>query len=113
MATVPQVSPEEFSISVLPERRGAVVVPAGEIDIATAGTLEADVKELRDRGFDHILIDLRRATFLDSSGLRVLLTLRSDAEHDGHSLKLVPGCAEVQRVFELTSTRSLFDWHDH
>jgi anti-anti-sigma factor len=50
--------------------------------------------------------------FLDSMGLRVLLSLRNDAKRDGHSLVLVPGPRAVQRVFALTATRTLFDWRD-
>jgi anti-anti-sigma regulatory factor len=44
------------------------------------------------------------------SGLRLLLALRSDAQRDGHILRLVPGSPEVQRIFALTGTRTLFEW---
>ena len=49
---------------------------------------------------------------LDSTGLRVLLSLRNDAKRDGHSLVLIPGSPAVQRVFALTATRTLFDWRE-
>jgi len=78
--------------------------------LASVGAVDQEVKELRHSGFDEVVVDLRRLTFIDSSGLRMLLRLRSEAERDGHHLTLVPGSPRVQRIFELTSTRGLFDW---
>lgn len=112
-AAHPAPSYEPFSLAVVPDRREVDVVPAGELDIATATSLADEVRELRDRGFDHVVIDLRRLTFVDSSGLRTLIALRNDAKRAGHDLKLVPGPPEVQRLFELTATRGLFDWRDY
>ena len=113
MAALPAQPPEPFSVAVVPDRREVAVVPEGELDLATADALDDEVRELRASGFEHILVDLRRLTFLDSSGLRVLLTLRNDAVREGHTLKLVPGPRSVQRVFEITGTRGLFDWRDY
>jgi anti-sigma B factor antagonist len=105
--------PEEFTVSVVPDRREVAVVPAGELDLSCADRLHDEVTALRAAGFDQILVDLRRVTFLDSSGLRILLTLHNDAKRNRYTLKLVPGPREVQRVFELTGTRGLFDWRDY
>ena len=112
MATVP-VPYQSFEMSVVPDRREVAVVPAGELDLATADRLADEVRELRAAGFREVLLDLRHVSFLDSSGLRMLLSLRSDARRDGHELRLVPGPREVQRIFELTATRGLFDWRDY
>jgi anti-anti-sigma factor len=105
--------PQAFEVAVVPNRREVVVVAVGELELASAGTLEREVRELRQVGFDQIVVDLRRVTFIDSSGLRTLLTLRNDARRDGHALKLIPGPPEVQRIFALTATQSLFDWRDY
>jgi anti-sigma B factor antagonist len=101
-----------FSISVQPERSRVAVVPEGELDAAAIEPLESEVRELRAAGFDHIVIDLRRLSFIDSSGLRVLLSLRNDSLRDGHRLTLLRGPRTVQRLFELTATKGLFDWRD-
>ena len=106
-----QSSPRRaFSISVVPDRSEVAVVPDGELDLASASALTDAVRELRDAGFDRIVIDLREIEFIDSTGLGVLLSLRNDAKRDGHALMLVPGPRAVQRIFDLTATRGLFDW---
>lgn len=104
---------QPFSVAVVPDRRQVVIVPEGELDLSSVDQLDREVRELRAAGFDHLVVDLRRLRFLESSGLRLLLSLRNDAKRDGHSLELVPGPSQVQRVFELTATRSLFAWRDY
>jgi anti-anti-sigma factor len=103
----------QFSVCVVPARREVVVVPEGELDLACVDVLAAEVDQLRGAGFAHLVIDLRRLVFIDSSGLHLLLQLRGDAERDGHTLKLVPGPPAVQRTFDLTGTRRLFAWRDY
>jgi hypothetical protein len=61
-------------------------------------------------GFDEVVVDLRRLTFIDSSGAADAAAPTQRGERDGHHLTLVPGSPRVQRIFELTSTRGLFDW---
>ena len=89
-----------------------VVVPAGELDLSCVDALDDQVRELRAAGFDRITVDLRRLTFIDSTGLRILLSLRNDAKRRRQSLTLIRGPRTVQRVFELTATGPLFDWRD-
>ncbi len=103
---------DPFSITVEPDRAAVIVVPAGELDVATADDLEREVRELRRSGFDRIVVDLREVRFIDSTGLRMLISLRNDAKRDGQALVLVPGAADVQRVFAITGTRGLFDWRE-
>lgn len=100
-------------MAVLPDRQEVAVVPHGDLDAASADALQHEVRELRSSGFDRIVLDLRHVTFIDSVGLRRLLSLRNDALRDGYGLKLVPGPPDVQRIFEVTVTRSLFDWRDY
>ena len=105
--------PQPFSVVVVPDRGEVAVEPVGEVDVSSVDALDREVRELVRAGFDQVVLDLRRVTFLDSSGLRLLLRLRNDAARGGHTLKLVPGPAEVQRVFQLTATRHLFAWRDY
>ena len=86
------------------------VAPQGPLDVDTAELVEADVHALRRAGAREVVVDLHGVTFVDSYGLRVLLALRNAAARDGFRLTLVPGPASVQRLFDLTATRTLFDW---
>jgi anti-anti-sigma factor len=49
-----------------------------------------------------VVIDLGGLTFIDSSGLRVLLLADARARERGYELVLLPGQETVQRVFEMT-----------
>jgi anti-sigma B factor antagonist len=101
-----------FSCAVVPERDHVRVVPEGELDMASSPELEQTIRELRDAGFDHLVLDLRRLCFLDSTGLRLLLELSAAARANSHRLELIEGPPEVQRVIELTGTRSVLPFRD-
>ena len=91
-----------FACDVIPERDHVRVVPVGELDMAAAPVLDRTIHELRNAGFDYLIVDLRQLCFIDSSGLRLLMDLSNAASADSHRLELVPGPDEVQRVFEIS-----------
>jgi anti-anti-sigma factor len=76
--------------------------------MATAPQVEDAVRELRAAGFDHIVLDLAEVTFIDSTGLRLVLDTRHGARADGYRLTLLPGPAAVQRVFTVAGLSDLF-----
>ena len=47
------------------------------------------------------VLDLRELTFMDSSGLRLILSAHAAARRDGAILEIVPGPPSVQRVFQI------------
>ena len=97
-------SPSEsvpFRVEVVPERDAVRILPVGELDLATAGQLEAQVRELLDGGFRHVLLDLSALTFMGSTGVRLILELDALARRDGFELGLVQGPEPVRRVFEI------------
>ncbi len=74
----------------------------GELDIATAPELERELCDrLADPGCREIVLDLAAATFIDSSGLRVLLVASRAAEAAGGILRVLPGSGPVLRAIEL------------
>jgi anti-anti-sigma factor len=97
-------SPEDFRCEVQPERSAARVFALGSLDVASAPVLDAQLRELREAGFRRLIVDLSRLGFMDSSGLRLLLTWNADARNDGYAIEVVPGPKAVQRVFEVTGT---------
>jgi anti-sigma B factor antagonist len=103
---------EPFTCEVVPERDGVRVRPVGALDMATAPALDAEIAQLRDAGFRRILVDLRRLEFMDSSGLRALLTLHARAGSDGFELGVVRGNPAVHRVFEVTGTKDVLPFTD-
>ena len=93
--------PPAFSCPVEPDRDRVVVRPSGELDLTTAGVVDRELRQLADAGFDRLVVDLRGLTFMDSTGLALLLRWARDAEADGVVLQLYPGGAEVMRVIDL------------
>jgi anti-sigma B factor antagonist len=101
-ARIPIHRPTPLYVRGAPERDHVRVFPVGELDIAATPLLDQTVRELRDSGFDYLIVDLRRLSFIDSSGLRLLLELNNAANADSHRLELVAGPPEVQKVFEVS-----------
>ena len=79
------------------------LVLTGELDMATAPELEAAVERLRAAdGGPELTLDLRTLRFIDSTGLRAILSIRDRCAAGGCELYLIPGPPAVQRLFELT-----------
>jgi anti-sigma B factor antagonist len=85
-------APAPFDVSV--ERSdGEVVLRArGELDLSTAPTLEHALDSL-DGGASAGRLDMSEVTFMDSSGLRLLIIAAERAEADGRRLSIVPSSA--------------------
>jgi anti-anti-sigma factor len=78
------------------------VALAGELDIATAPDLEAMVLGLCVDGAREIELDLSEVSFVDSAGLRAILSARTLCEEHRCQLLLTRPREPVQRLFELT-----------
>ena len=112
VSTSHEPSPRFRPFEITVERRDdkAVLTVAGELELASTGELEQEVRRARAAGYSVVVLDLRKVAFIDSAGLRVLLSLRNDAKRAGYTLCLVPPAPAIQRIFEITRTRGLFDW---
>jgi len=77
-------------------------VLSGEIDLSTVTDLDGRIEAALDGTVGVLLLDLREVTFLDSSGLRMILGLDQRQRDVGGRLVLVRGPRRVSRVFELT-----------
>jgi anti-anti-sigma factor len=77
------------------------VTLSGELDMATAPQLEDALSEAA-RGSVVVILDLRKLTFMDSSGLHAILSARARLEEANCRLVLVPGGRQVQLMFEIT-----------
>ncbi len=79
------------------------VCPAGELDVATAPMLERDLSRAEQGGAERIILDLRRLTFIDSSGLHLLERAHQRSLSDGNRLGVIAGSATVQRTLHLAA----------
>jgi anti-anti-sigma factor len=82
--------------------RVGVVIAQGEIDIATVGSLLAAVTEQLARGAVDLVLDLSTVTFIDSTGLGVLVAAGKKTRDMGGSACLVSREPRVLRVLAVT-----------
>ena len=94
--------PDVFSCDIARNDGRAWVRPAGDLDLDTVHRVEAELAELREEGCRNLVLDLRDLTFMDSTGLRLVIRWHTAARDDGFSFGVVPGVDVVQRVFRLT-----------
>ena len=83
---------------------------AGELDIATAPALrEALLNALRDEGPAGLVVDVSGVTFVDSTGLAVLLMGSRRFAADERTFLLRKPSAALSRVMDLTGVRPAFE----
>ena len=86
----------------------AVLQVTGEVDVYTAPMLREQMGELSAKGAVHLIADLGRVDFLDSTGLGVLVGgLKRLREADG-SLALVISTPRILRIFQITGLTKAF-----
>ena len=92
----------DFSIQAHARGSRHTLVLTGELDLASATTLEARVAELCADGASEVVLDLSGLTFIDSTGLRTILAGMKLCEEHQRGFWLIPGPSAVQRLFELS-----------
>jgi anti-sigma B factor antagonist len=94
--------PARLTVQLLSDPSGIVLALEGELDLETAAELDRRLAALDETSFTRLLIDLRRVTFMDSTGLSSIIRAHRVAEANGQRLVLRRGSSQVQRLFELT-----------
>jgi anti-sigma B factor antagonist len=79
-----------------------VVSVTGDLDLWSAPALEQRLRQCVEAGRCWIVVDLTRASFLDSSGLGALTASMRRVERRGGRLAVVRPDGQLRRVFELT-----------
>ena len=91
----------EFRLTVRRDGERALVIPVGELDLMSAGALENEVIGLLERGIGHVVVDLRGLDFMDSTGIRALLTCHGRAQRENAGLAIIVGDARTRRPLEI------------
>jgi anti-sigma B factor antagonist len=80
----------------------------GELDIATVPELVDLLARLRHHGHD-VTLDLAEVTFMDSTGLTMLMDAHREAENDGWTFVVRRPSPAVRRVFELAGVNGVLE----
>jgi anti-sigma B factor antagonist len=79
-----------------------VLALEGELDLASSPTLDAALQQICTDGTEAVTLDLSKLSFMDSTGLRVVLLAKELCERHNCEFLLIPGPAQIQRLFEIT-----------
>lgn len=95
------------------EGRGLVRVGLrGELDLSTVPKVEEELRRVEESGAPVVVLDLSKLTFLDSTGLRCVITASERARESSRRLVIVRGPEAVQRVFTITGLDERLDMVD-
>jgi anti-sigma B factor antagonist len=94
--------PQIFRVDARIDGRVATVAVFGDLDLSTVGVLRTRTHKLvGELELSQLILDLRGATFLDSTGIRLLLSLHDDARRDDYGFAIVRGPDAVHRALEI------------
>jgi anti-anti-sigma factor len=95
------------------EENGAVrIALSGELDISTAPRVEEELERVEPDGPAVLVLDLRAVSFMDSTGLRLIVSADGRAREQGRRLAVVRGPETVQRIFRVTRLEERLDMVD-
>jgi anti-sigma B factor antagonist len=87
--------------------RTSVVAVEGELDLASAPRLKWMLVDALGEGRSRLILDLSRATFMDSTALSVLVGVNRGLDH-GRALAIVCARPALLRIFELSGMDGAF-----
>ena len=79
-----------------------ILTLAGELDMASSELLEQALAGEDVLGESMVVLDLQQLQFIDSTGLRVILTTLDRCRERGQEFAITPGSEQVQRLLSVT-----------
>lgn len=95
-------APEQLQIESRRESDRVVLSLTGELDMAHAPLLQEAVEAPEMSDTKTVVLDLQGLTFLDSTGLRIILASREQCWRRGQEFAVTPGSQQVQRLLSVT-----------
>ena len=74
---------------------------SGEVDLAAARALLHDLQQAIECSLANVVVDCTDVTFIDSTGMYVLLQARRALERDGRQMHIVNAGDRQRRAFEV------------
>lgn len=94
--------PSQFEIQSELTDQGATVSISGELDLATVPRLRQEIQTTLKQGTSQIVLELSNLTFIDSSGLGLLIELNNRSLNEDWELRLTRPPARAFSVFSIT-----------
>jgi anti-sigma B factor antagonist len=102
----------DLSVSTSDRGKLTVVHVGGEIDVYTAPLLREALDKQVAAGRAHLVVDLEDVTFMDSTGLGVLVGRLKLVRAQNGSMRIVSSQDRILKVFKITGLDKVFHIHD-
>lgn len=91
--------------------RNLFVMIDGELDLETSPAFRNVVEEFlnRDKSIRHLILDLKKVPFIDSSGLGAILGRFKRLSQEGGRLSAINVSVQVKKIFELSGLLKIMD----
>ncbi len=104
--------PGDLKIEAVRSDGKTVLSLVGELDLASASTLERELKAAQAGDTGGVVIDLAGLEFIDSTGLRVLLSAWLRSTDGAPPLDFRNAQSQVRRLFEVAGVLEKFSLDD-
>ena len=98
----------ELDISTQNEGAACTIALSGEVDVYTSPRLKQELIEVVGSGCVHIVVDLENLSFIDSSGLGVLVSGLRRVKEKGGTMRLVCTKDSILKIFRITGLDKVF-----
>lgn len=99
----------ELDVDVAESDGSTIVSLRGEVDVYTAPGLKDRLRSVAAEPGRHIVIDLARVGFLDSTGLGALVGGLEQARESGSTMVLACTQERILKLFDITGLADVFD----
>jgi anti-anti-sigma factor len=93
---------QPFQLHVNPRGKTALMQVAGEFDLSAKKKFEAALAEVASTKPDEVILDLRDVSFIDSTGLRMILEAWNQSRRAGFDFAVLQASGQVERIFRET-----------
>ena len=102
----------QLTVHVEPDGEELLVRAFGELDLSNARTLEVELRRALGADGPGVILDLSGLSFIDSTGLRVLLLMAKQSSRNGDGLCILRGSEAVERAIEVAGVEDLLPLAD-
>jgi anti-sigma B factor antagonist len=96
-----EIVPSPLEIVIREQGTTTTIAVAGEWDLEDRQATRRAIGTAFRRSPESVVLDLSQLSFIDSSGIHVIVELQRRSAQHNIRLVIVPGCRAVQRPFEL------------
>jgi len=102
------VQPDGLAVDVARQNGAHTVTLKGELDLNSSPGLRDLLHELLDDGKGHLVIELSELSFVDSTGLGVLVGALKKARQGGGDIELSTPTPAIRKALEITGLTQVF-----